>query len=163
MRLLNTSTGQFWLHAEGGKLVKCGWLDGFGQQPDDGYVETPEDSKTLDLAEKELTEYFNGKRTKFTVPFGFTKGTEYQQKVWKTIAEVPYGVTVTYGDIAKHLDSGPRAVGGATGKNPLPIFIPCHRVMGASGKLTGFSGGEGVSTKVKLLHFENVDGSKFSA
>lgn len=86
---------------------------------------------------KQLDSYFNGSLQKFNYPPS-TDGTAFQQKVWQVIADIPYGQIATYGDIARVLNSSARAVGQACGKNPLPIIIPCHRVVSASG-LGGFS------------------------
>ncbi|MEE0845622.1 MAG: methylated-DNA--[protein]-cysteine S-methyltransferase [Eggerthellaceae bacterium] len=91
-------------------------------------------------------------------------GSVFQKRVWRILADIPYGETVTYGDIAKRLEeesgkrSSARAVGGAVGHNPLCVIVPCHRVVGANGSLTGFGGG--IATKVKLLEHEhaNMDG-----
>lgn len=107
----------------------------------------------LRRAEKQLAEYFAGKRTSFEMEFEFY-GTDFQKKVWKALSKIPYGKTRTYLDIAKQLKSPKacRAVGAANGKNPLSIMIPCHRVIGASGKLTGFSGG--LPAKKFLLELE---------
>ncbi len=104
----------------------------------------------------ELQEYFMKKRQNFDVKIKFKTGTSFQKRVWKELLNIPYGTIVTYGDIAKKLNSSPRAVGGAVGANPIPIIVPCHRVMGANSKLTGFSGGEGLPTKIKLLMLENI-------
>lgn len=106
-------------------------------------------------AHKELQDYFNGKSISFTQNFDL-EGTPFQKKVWAEIAKIPYGETRTYSDIALAIGSHPRAVGGATGANPLPIIIPCHRVMGKNGALTGFSGGDGIATKQKLLALEGI-------
>ncbi|MDG6221469.1 MAG: methylated-DNA--[protein]-cysteine S-methyltransferase [Candidatus Thermoplasmatota archaeon] len=90
---------------------------------------------------KQIMEYFNGERTEFTLPFQF-EGTEFQKKVWRALAEIPYGKTKTYGDIAREIGSpkSSRAVGAAAGKNPIPIVVPCHRLL-AKGGMGGFSGG----------------------
>ena len=81
-------------------------------------------------------------------------GTQFQVAVCNAMLRIRYGEVRTYGEIAEDISSAPRAVGGACGRNPIPILIPCHRVVGANGKLTGFSGGEGVSTKRTLLTLE---------
>ena len=112
-------------------------------------TETP----TLKDAVRELVEYFNHERTSFTTPIKLT-GTVFQKSVWKYIAEIPYGQTRTYGEIANEINSAARPVGSACGKNPIPLFVPCHRVIGANNKLTGFSGGLGVRTKQALLKHE---------
>ncbi|WP_415327656.1 methylated-DNA--[protein]-cysteine S-methyltransferase [Chryseobacterium sp. MMS23-Vi53] len=103
--------------------------------------------------EKQLNEYFENKRTVFDIPLDF-KGTEFQVRVWKALLKIPYGVTKTYGELAKILGyiKAVRAVGGALNKNPISIIVPCHRVIGASGKLVGFAGG--LKNKSILLDLE---------
>ena len=103
--------------------------------------------------EKELNEYFNNKRTTFDIPLDF-KGTEFQIKVWEALLKIPYGVTKTYGDLARILGDikAVRAVGGALNKNPISIIVPCHRVVGTSGNLVGFAGG--LNNKSILLDLE---------
>lgn len=109
--------------------------------------------KILLLAQQQLNEYFEGRRKKFELPVN-PEGTEFQTKTWKALASIPYGKVWSYGQQALFLKSpkAQRAVGGANGKNPIPIIIPCHRVIGSSGKLTGFSGG--MNIKVFLLKLE---------
>lgn len=104
-------------------------------------------------AKMQLTEYFNGQRQVFDLPLA-PDGTVFQQAVWTQIAMIPCGETRSYGEIAVRLGDAKkaRAVGGAAGKNPLPIVIPCHRVVGGSGRLTGFSGG--LAIKRLLLALE---------
>jgi len=91
----------------------------------------------------ELAEYFAGERTRFTVPFRFTRGSPFERAVWARIATIPYGQTVTYGRIARDVGEpgGAQAVGAACGRNPVPVIVPCHRVVGANGTLVGFGGG----------------------
>ena len=112
-------------------------------------IETP----FLKVAKQQLIEYFNNERTDFTIPLK-PAGTNFQTEVWKLISNIPYGQTYTYGQISTLLNSAARPVGRACGKNPIPIFIPCHRVIGSKSKLTGFSGGEGLQTKQYLLTLE---------
>lgn len=90
----------------------------------------------------ELTEYFAGKRNEFTVAIK-SEGTPFQQNVWKALMQIPYGQTLSYGELSKRLNNekAVRAVGTANGSNPLPIIIPCHRVIGSNGKLIGYGGG----------------------
>ena len=101
-------------------------------------------------AEQELTEYFAGGRTEFTVPLA-PKGTEFQRRVWKVLHEIPFGETKTYGEVAEMIgnENACRAVGGAVGKNPILIMIPCHRVIAAGGRPGGFSAGMDIK---KALH-----------
>ena len=102
---------------------------------------------------KQLDEYFAGKRKTFDLPLA-PKGTEFQQKVWNALTEIPYGETRTYGEIAAAIGNpkGARAVGMANNKNPIGILIPCHRVVGANGKLVGYAGG--MEKKEWLLRLE---------
>ncbi len=104
------------------------------------------DEKTTVLAHAadELAEYFAGTRESFTVPVSDDHGTAFQRAVWRELRQIPYGETITYGELARRVgDPGAaRAVGAANGRNPVSIIVPCHRVIGASGKLTGFVGGE---------------------
>lgn len=105
--------------------------------------------------ERQLDEYFAGKRKKFSVKLDFV-GTEFQNKVWQALLAIPFGQTKTYGQIAKELGNAKamRAVGAANGKNPISIIAPCHRVIGSTGKLTGFAGG--LKAKAHLLELEGV-------
>jgi methylated-DNA-[protein]-cysteine S-methyltransferase len=106
-------------------------------------------------AKTQLDEYFSGERTRFDL--GFTLGgTDFQNLVWQTLAGIPFGRTWSYGDMAKTIGrpSASRAVGAANGANPLPIILPCHRVIGANGDLTGFGGG--MATKTFLLRLEGA-------
>jgi methylated-DNA-[protein]-cysteine S-methyltransferase len=112
------------------------------------------DHPILVEAEKQLTEYFEKKRTTFTLSLDFN-GTEFQKKVWYAMLTIPFGETRTYGQIAKQIGTpdAVRAVGGAANKNPIPIIAPCHRVIGATGKLVGFGGG--LQNKSILLQLED--------
>ncbi len=109
---------------------------------------------TVAAAIRQLREYFAGKRTDFDLPLA-PEGTEFQRAVWARLQEIPYGETISYGELAKRVGNpkASRAVGAANGQNPIPIVIPCHRVIGANGKLTGFGGG--LPTKEKLLALES--------
>ena len=107
--------------------------------------------KTID----QLNEYFDGKRKTFDIPL-ILKGTNFQQKVWKQLQQIPYGQKITYSELATRLGDPQkaRAVAGANGLNPIPIIIPCHRVIGADNKLTGYSGG--IERKEFLLKLEGA-------
>ena len=109
--------------------------------------------------ENELTEYFAEKRHAFSVPLDL-RGTPFQKEVWEVLLGIPFGETCTYGDIAKRLGNpaASRAVGGANRRNPISIIVPCHRVVGAAGKLTGFAGG--LDAKTYLLSLEATNGEK---
>ncbi|MEP1536801.1 MAG: methylated-DNA--[protein]-cysteine S-methyltransferase [Paracoccaceae bacterium] len=114
-------------------------------------------SAVLDQAEAELTAYFAGEEVEFKVPM-HVDASEFQIAVCDAMRAIPFGETCTYGDIAKALGVPAQAIGQACGGNPIPILIPCHRVMGAGGRLTGFSGQGGVETKVALLRHEGAGG-----
>ncbi|MGJ1196909.1 methylated-DNA--[protein]-cysteine S-methyltransferase [Sphingobacterium spiritivorum] len=104
--------------------------------------------------EQQLTEYFAKARTTFDIPLDFS-GTAFQKKVWTALLNVPFGKTITYGGLAKILGDikAVRAVGGALNKNPVAIIVPCHRIVGATGKMVGFAGG--IANKTILLNLEN--------
>ena len=105
---------------------------------------------------QQLSEYFEGTRTKFNLALA-PQGTAFQQSVWQALIEIPYGKTVSYGWLAKHINNekAVRAVGSANGANPIALIIPCHRVIGANKKLTGYAGG--LALKAKLLMHEQAD------
>lgn len=115
-------------------------------------VVTP--TKILKQAVKELNEYFAGKRKKFDVPLN-PAGTEFQKAVWKELSRIPYGETISYQELALRINKpkAVRAVGAANGKNPLWMIVPCHRVIGKNGSMTGYAGG--ISLKKKLLLLES--------
>ena len=117
---------------------------------------TREMTKTslLSFASDQLVNYFNGDLTKFSLPLA-PSGTPFQRQVWASMKRIPYGETKSYGGGADEIDSSPRAVGTACGRNPIPILIPCHRVVGKGGALVGYSGREGVETKRYLLAHES--------
>jgi methylated-DNA-[protein]-cysteine S-methyltransferase len=120
--------------------------DVFGVRSDHGFEQ----------AEEELSEYFSGARTSFAIATT-TAGDDFQRRVWDLIDAVPYGQTTTYGEIARELGDEPtlaRKVGGAVGRNPLSVIVPCHRVVGRDGKLTGYAGG--LERKRFLLDLEGI-------
>ena len=114
------------------------------------------------LAKQELDLYFAGKLAKFSFPVDLNSGTEFQKSVWRQIARIPFGKTKSYADIAKAIGKpkAARAVGGAVGSNPVPLVVGCHRVMGASGRITGYSGGKGIPIKEWLLEHEGIESKK---
>ena len=116
---------------------------------------------TLLSAEKELNEYFAGTRKTFSVALDM-HGTFFQKQVWEALLAIPFGETRSYGQIATQLGNpkAMRAVGAANGQNPIPIIVPCHRVIGANGKLTGFGGG--LEIKDQLLSLEGIGRTLFS-
>jgi methylated-DNA-[protein]-cysteine S-methyltransferase len=110
--------------------------------------------------ERELGEYFAGRRKAFSVALDM-RGTRFQKDVWEALFAIPFGETRSYGQLAKQLGNprATRAVGAANGRNPVSIIVPCHRVIGASGKLTGFAGG--LDVKARLLSLEGKDNELF--
>jgi methylated-DNA-[protein]-cysteine S-methyltransferase len=123
---------------------------------DGGRIAPEGRSPVLDEAARQLEAYFRGELIEFDLPLEL-HGTGFQQQCWRALATIPYGQTVSYGEQARRLGLGPdaaRAVGAANGQNPLPIVLPCHRVIGANGSLTGFGGG--LPTKRFLLELEGA-------
>lgn len=126
-----------------------------GELPLDG---APERSNAvLDRAVEQLREYFAGTRTDFDLPVAYV-GTEFQRAVWNELTQLPFGGVVSYGEIghATGRATAGRAVGGAVGANPIPIIVPCHRVLASDGRITGYSGGNGIPTKIWLLDHEGI-------
>ena len=147
-RLIDSPIGPISLFAEDGAIVGLY----FGEKPDDLFEDSSQKS-VLDLCERELAEYFAGNLQQFTVPIRL-KGTAFRQQVWQALTQIPYGKTVSYKDIAVQINSpkAVRAVGGANHNNPVSIIVPCHRVVGANGSLTGYGGG--LDAKKWLLELE---------
>ncbi len=145
-RWMDSPIGGLRLHVDAGLLTRIE----FDAEPTGEHRDDP----LLDEVERQLTAYFAGERREFDLPVA-ADGTEFQKKVWAYLRTIPYGQTVTYGRIATDLgyEAGiSRAVGAANGANPIPIVIPCHRVIGSDGKLTGYAGG--VERKTTLLELE---------
>lgn len=145
-RWVDSPIGGLRIHASAGLITAVD----FDAKP----VGRPIPNPLLDRAELQLREYFAKERTEFDLPLA-SDGTEFQVKVWNQLRKIAYGHTVSYGDIARQLGYDPgisRAVGVANGANPLPIVVPCHRVVGADGSLTGYSGG--IERKRILLEME---------
>jgi methylated-DNA-[protein]-cysteine S-methyltransferase len=147
MQPLETPIGVLHLCATNDALVEL-WLPNKPAPP----VPTGT-NRVLAAAAKQLREYFAGKRTTFDVPLA-PEGTEFQRSVWDQLLAIPYGVTWSYGDVARAISSptASRAVGAANGRNPIAIIVPCHRVIGSSGNLTGYGGG--METKQWLIAHE---------
>ena len=122
------------------------------RRPVAGWVESS--TGALEEAARQLREYFSGSRKGFDLPLA-PEGTDFQRTVWRELQNIPYGRTISYGELARRIGNSKasRAVGAANGSNPIPIVIPCHRVIGANGKLTGFGGG--LPVKQKLLALES--------
>lgn len=115
--------------------------------------DSPAAAAVLARAAEQLGEYFAGRRQRFDLPLAPT-GTDFQRSVWLGLREIPYGATLSYGELARRVGrpQAVRAVGAANGANPLPVIVPCHRVIGANGRLTGFGGG--LPAKMALLELE---------
>lgn len=145
-RWMDSPIGGLRLHASAGLLTAIE----FGAEP----LGRPAPDPLLDDAQQQLQEYFTGGRRSFDLPLA-NDGTEFQRKVWGELRRIPFGETASYGEIARRLGYEPvisRAVGAANGANPLPIVVPCHRVVGSDGSLTGYAGG--VERKRVLLELE---------
>jgi methylated-DNA-[protein]-cysteine S-methyltransferase len=136
--------GQLTIEESGDRIVAIRWAD------------TPagNGSPLLSEAARQLAAYFDGKLRQFDLPLA-PRGTPFEGRVWAAMQAIPYGETRSYGDLAHATDSGPRAVGRACGRNPIPIVVPCHRVL-ARGGLGGYSGGAGLPTKTRLLALEGA-------
>lgn len=130
-------------------------LDGSIIALDWGWSPFQEISPLLSEAKRQLDAYFDGDLTEFDLPLT-PMGTKHQEKVWCAMREIPYGETVTYGGMAKNIGSAAQAVGTACGRNPIPILVPCHRVLGSAGKMGGYSGDGGLYTKRALLVLEGA-------
>ncbi|MBO1076595.1 methylated-DNA--[protein]-cysteine S-methyltransferase [Roseomonas marmotae] len=138
-----TPLGALTLSEEDGAIIALDWGRGRDQE------ETP----GLRAAADQLQDYFDGHRLVFDLPLA-PFGSPFRQRVWAALRAIPPGETRGYGDLARQLGTAARAIGGANGANPIPIIIPCHRVVGAGGALGGYSGGEGPATKRYLLDLE---------
>ena len=121
---------------------------------DSSWQEDPQDAPLAQCA-RQVHEYFEGSRTTFDLPLS-PEGTDFQRRVWKEIARIPFGKTITYAELASRAGApgSARAAGAATGRNPISIVVPCHRVVGADGSLTGYAGG--LHRKTSLLEMEGV-------
>lgn len=150
----NTDIGKIGI-ADNGKAITNVYFNESPQLKDTEIKETD----LLKEAAQQLKDYLAGKRKNFNIPL-MPEGTEFQQNVWKALQQIPYGKTCTYGEIARKIGNPKacRAVGMANNKNPIGIFIPCHRVIGANGKLVGYAGG--LEMKEHLLAIEKINADK---
>jgi methylated-DNA-[protein]-cysteine S-methyltransferase len=139
---LHTQVGDLSVAEDDGAIVSVEW--GWGRDQDE--------TALLRRAREQLHAYFDGALTSFDLPLA-PHGSPYRQRVWRALLAIPYGATRTYLDIARQAGGSPRSVGGANGANPIPIIIPCHRVVATTGP-GGYSGGEGLPTKRALLELE---------
>ena len=161
--------GLITLASDGTNLVGL-WLEGqkyFGQGLP-GSVEEKSDVPVFDAAKRWLERYFVGEKPAISELPLAPVGSAFRRSIWDILCEIPYGKVTTYGEIAKKMAAGlnresmsGQAVGGAVGHNPISIIIPCHRVVGASGSLTGYAGG--IQTKIMLLELEGADMSNLFA
>ena len=142
---LESPVGRLVIRERDGAIVAIDWSR---SEQDSGM------SPALRRAKAALERYFAGALTDFDVPCA-APGTSFQKRVWAEMCRIPYGQTITYGELARRVGSAPRAIGGACGANPIPIIVPCHRVVAAAGKPGGYSGAGGLDTKAWLLAHEN--------
>jgi len=150
---LDSPVGRLLLAGDGESLIHVHFQSGPRPlRPADSWIPDPAPLRT---AVAQLGEYFAGERRRFDLSLA-PRGTEFQRRVWRALREIPYGKTISYGELARRIGnpSASRAVGLANGANPLPIIVPCHRVIGADGTLTGFGGG--LPIKRKLLALEEA-------
>lgn len=143
---VQTPTGPFEITEEDGQITGSTWGDS----------RVSDNTPLLSDAAEQIAAYFNGKLTEFDLPLK-VDASEFQQRVCAQIAAIPFGETKTYGEIAKSLGAPPQAIGRGCGGNPIPLFVPCHRVLATNG-LGGFSGGTGLETKIWLLRHERAGG-----
>lgn len=149
---INSPVGPLLLVSSGDKLTQIAWGESISKHTVPAHAcENP----VLAQAADELCAYFAGSKRRFSVALD-VRGTAFQRAVWDALRNLPYGEIVSYGDLAKRLGNplGARAVGGAVGANPIPIIIPCHRVLGAGRRLGGFTGG--LAVKRQLLALEGI-------
>ena len=154
-KIVQSPVGKLNLVASSKGLVAILWENDDPGRVGIGKMVLDEKNSFLCQAERQLLEYFSKKRTSFDLPLDL-KGTDFQLNVWRALLTIPYGETRSYGQIAIQVKSPKayRAVGAANGRNPISIIAPCHRVIGASGKLTGFAGG--LKIKRQLLELESA-------
>ncbi len=159
--LNGTPLGDFRLAASDFGLVAVEWAESNNEF--DAYLQRLKrpiqpDAKKIAPYVKELREYLNGKRTAFTIPIDWTLFRPFQREALQAVFRIPYGETRTYAEIAVQIGhaNAPRAVGRANATNPMPLVIPCHRVIGTDGKLHGYGGGQGLKTKEWLLKMEGA-------
>ncbi len=138
-----------------GKRLAGVWFEGQSHQPDPANWPQADTDPLLQETIAQLSDYFAGRRQVFDLPLDLGSGTAFQQSVWRALLGIDYGANTSYGALSAAIvkPAAVRAVGGAVGRNPLSIVVPCHRVLGAHGALTGYAGG--LERKVKLLQLES--------
>lgn len=144
-RCFHSPLGPLTIVESAGAVVSLDW----------GIPDAESSTPLLDEAISQLEAYFHGLRRRFDLPLA-PIGTPFQQRVWGALSEIPFGETLCYGDVAKTLATAARAIGTACARNPIPIIIPCHRVVSAAGDMGGYSGFNGVATKQHLLNLEKT-------
>ena len=154
LRRLESPIGRIEVIGNGDAIVSLS-IEKDGRLPWDALPE--QSDPILDRAAEQLGEYFDGHRQDFDLPLSLA-GTAFQLAVWEQLVALDFGEVVSYGELgmATGRATAGRAVGGAVGANPIPIIIPCHRVLGSDGRITGYSGGEGIPTKSWLLDHEGI-------
>lgn len=154
LRRLESPIGRIEIVGDGAAVVALS-IERDGMLPHDEFPELPD--AVLDRAVAQLEEYFAGHRRDFDLPVNLA-GTAFQLAVWEQLVDLEWGEVVSYGDLGRGTgrSTAGRAVGGAVGANPVPIIVPCHRVLGSDGMITGYSGGEGIPTKSWLLAHEGI-------
>jgi methylated-DNA-[protein]-cysteine S-methyltransferase len=159
-KTMESPVGQLKLVASDEGLVAVLWQNDRPSRVRLGELIEDDQHPILLKAERQLDEYFAGKRKEFEVPLDM-RGTSFQKNVWEALLAIPFGETRSYGQLAKQLGNpnATRAVGAANGRNPLSIIVPCHRVIGSTRKLTGFGGG--LETKAHLLNLEEKGSNLF--
>ncbi|PIB46157.1 cysteine methyltransferase [Pseudomonas sp. 2822-15] len=160
-KLMPSPVGQLTLVARDGKLNAILWETERANRVRLGELQQTDDSPVLLEAERQLEEYFTGTRQQFDLELDFD-GTDFQKQVWQALLTIPFGETRSYSQIAQQIGNpkAVRAVGAANGRNPISIIAPCHRVIGASGGLTGFAGG--LEAKQYLLALEDRGQAKLA-
>ncbi len=155
-RTMASPVGELKLVAKGSRLTAILWENDKPNRVRLGPLLDQPDTEVLVRAERQLAEYFAGQRRQFELELDFT-GTDFQKQVWQALLTIPFGETRSYRDIARQIgnETAVRAVGAANGRNPISIIAPCHRVIGASGALTGFAGG--LAAKELLLSLEGCE------
>lgn len=151
--VVETPVGALRVAAGDGAVTRVSWSDGPAPPAD---ASAPAEGVLME-ARAQIEAWFAGAIDRFSLPLA-PGGTEFQRRVWRALAAIPRGETRTYGEIAAATNSAARAVGGACGANPIPVIVPCHRVVAAGGGLGGWSGGGGLETKRRLLAFEAARG-----
>jgi methylated-DNA-[protein]-cysteine S-methyltransferase len=143
---IDSPLGRLTLCQEDGRLTAINWR---------GKHAAADETPLLGEAKRQLDAYFRGELRAFDLPLA-PAGPALEQQIWRLMSAIPYGETRSYGEFARALGATPQDIGRACGRNPLPIVIPCHRVMAADGRLGGYSGGRGAETKLKLLTHEGA-------